>query len=271
MNPPICSELTKNFSVRFNRRRVVLTEVMRAKVDRYWQQLTRGGKQYTRGVVFAMAEKRETKRSIEVVVKETDYAHYLYDQCMGKPGHHGVRVIHTAALVVARDQHIIFGEMGNHTAQAGMLQLCGGGIDCDDLRGDRVDLDHNIAKELQEEFGIDTTDPAQVARCERAFLKEGGPNGKLTVIYRVTLADTAAAFLARYQSFVNTLVKRGETPEFTNIIVLAQNENAIVQFFKANEEQCDEYMKPLFDVLLKSIKQPVYPRTLTGKQKIVPR
>ena len=140
-----------------------------------------------------------------------------------------------------------------HTARAGVLQLCGGGIERDDLRGDIFDLDHNIAQELQEELAIDVADPAQVARCERAYFKEGGTTEKMTVIYRVELNETAGKFQVRYKTFVKKLSERGEAPEFARLIVLAQNENDIMQFFKTNGARCDEYMEPLFNIVLKAV------------------
>lgn len=85
------------------------------------------GKTYRRGEVFTVTDVTEDAESMDVLVEKTDYAHYLYCQNVDMLGEHGVRIIHTAGPIITGDRHIIFGEMGSQTAQAGKYQLCGGG------------------------------------------------------------------------------------------------------------------------------------------------
>ena len=184
------------------------------------------------------------------MVEKTDYAHYLYCQNVETLGEFGVHIIHTATLVETIDGKTIFGKMGQQTSRAEIHQLCGGGIDEDDLNDDVFDLEHNIQKELQEELGIDIQDKQRVKKFELAYLKEGGPTDKMTVVYRTELSETSEQFEEKYAYFVKSLQEKGEQPEFGSIIVLEKNTKDIAEFFAQEDLKFDEYMRPLFEFLI---------------------
>ena len=250
MSPIRVDKLWSKLIVRFSNESVALPDDIKQKVDTYWQELLASGKNYKRGEVFTVTDKKETESSTEVLVEKTDYAHYLYSQNVGGVGDFGVRIIHTAALVVSSDNYAIFGEMGSQTSRAGVFQCCGGGIDNNDLKGDKFDFDHNITCELFEELGIDVTDVGRVLEFAAAYLKEGGPTDKMTVVYRVCLSETGKEFLEKYGKFEEALRQKGELPEFGKIIMLPLEKGAFNQFFQENGERCDEYMQPLFEKVL---------------------
>lgn len=249
MNEIIISPLTKKLVVRFSGKRVVLPAEIQQKIDAYWNKLMVSGKTYTRGEVFTVTRKEAFENRIEVLVEKTDYAHNLYSQNIGGLGEHGVCIIHTAALVETADRKTIFGKMGSHTARAEIYQLCGGGIDNDDLRGDVFDFDHNIQKELREELGIDVGDKQRIKAFELAYFKEGGPADKMTVVYRVVLNETSEEFMKKYNSFVSRLQENGEVPEFDEIVVLDENSKALIDFLRQPGISLCEYMKPLFEFI----------------------
>src|SRR3989344_7568639 len=190
MKDIVISRLTKKLIVRFSNKQVMLPPSLQDKIDAYWDSLLQSGKSYRRGEVFTVTKKEIMSDRIEVLVEKTDYAHYLYCQNVDTLGKYGVHIIHTATLVETADGKIVFGKMGDHTSRAGIYQLCGGGIDNEDLRDDIFDFDHNIRKELQEELGIDTGDQSRIESFDPTYLKEGGPTDKMTVVYRVILNET---------------------------------------------------------------------------------
>lgn len=234
-------------TVRFSNKEVRLPEVIQSKIDSYWQELLDSGKPYKRGEVFTVTHKEVTGNAVNVLVEKTDYAHYLYCQSKESLDENGVHIIHTAVIVESSDGYFLFGEMGPQTSRYGIIQLCGGGIDNDDLKGEYFDFRHNITKELQEELDIDVADTARVTYFDEAYLKEGGPTDKMTVIFRVVLSDTKDEFLERYGVFVERLKKVGEDPEFGEIIVLRKDKQEINDFFSQENLTLDEYMKPLFE------------------------
>ncbi len=246
----IVSPLTKKLIVRFSNEAVVLPRNIQEKIDVYWDELLRSGKPYKRGEVFTVTKKESFDDRLEILVEKTDYAHYLYCQNVDALGDYGVHIIHTASLVETNDEKTIFGKMGEQTSRSGIHQLCGGGIDNDDLKDGIFDFEHNITKELQEELGIDVNDAQRVETFELAYLKEGGPTDKMTVIYRITLNETSNRFMTRYDEFSRQLQADGEVPEFGEIVILDKRKESLEIFFNQEGIRLDEYMKPLFDHLV---------------------
>ncbi len=250
MKPIEVRELCKDLVVRSSDKRVVFPDDIQEKIDTYWANLLASGKNYRRGEVFTVTHVDESADRIDVLVEKSDYAHYVYCQNVDTLGEYGVRIIHTASLVITSDERVIFGEMGPQTARAGIYQLCGGGIEARHLAGDIFDFDHNMAEELQEELGIAVADPTRVQSFRKAYLKSGGPTDKISVIYETVLLESEAEFLERYNIFEQELRKNNEEPEFGRILTLPLGEKRIImEFFEQNGEKCDEYMEPLFELL----------------------
>lgn len=218
MKKIIISPLTKKLQVHFSRKHVVLPPVIQNKIDAYWNDLIKSGKKYKRGEVFAVTKKEHKKDCLDILVEKTDYAHYLYCQNVGMPGKNGVHIIHTAVLVETSDEKFLFGKMNKQTSRSGIYQLCGGGIDNDDLRDTVFDLSHNIKKELKEELGIDADNSKQIKTFELAYFKEGGPTDKMTAIYKIALRKNSAEFMQEYNKFILQLRKNNEQPEFSDLI-----------------------------------------------------
>lgn len=251
MKPFEVRELDKELVVRFSDKTVVLPEEIQEKIDTYWEGLLASGKNYRRGEVFTVTHVDESADRIDVLVEKSDYAHYLYCQNVDTLGECGVRIIHTACLVITSDNKAVLGEMGPQTARAGMYQLCGGGIELKNLRGDVFDFDENIIEELQEELGIDVEDSTRVKSFGQKYLKSGGPTGKMTAIYKLVLRESETEFLERYNFFEKELVEKAENPEFERIVTLDLNKKDEVKYFlMENKDKCDEYIEPLFERVL---------------------
>ncbi|MEP7162955.1 MAG: hypothetical protein ABI747_04330 [Candidatus Moraniibacteriota bacterium] len=244
----------KEITVRFSNKEVQLPKDIQSKIDSYWDELIASGKSYKRGEVFTVTHKEVTEEVISILVEKTDYAHYLYCQNVESLNENGVHIIHTAALVETSDGYYIFGEMGPQTSRHGIIQLCGGGIDNDDLKGEYFDFKHNITKELQEELDIDISDTSRVIYFDEAYLKEGGPTDKMTVVYKVNLNETKDEFLEKYDVFVERIKGKGEDPEFGKIIALKKDKREITEFFSQGNLMLDEYMKPLFERMASELK-----------------
>jgi hypothetical protein len=252
MKPFIVSP-AKEISVRFSNKEVQLPEAIQSRIDSYWNELIAGGKTYTRGEVFTVTHKEAVGDAINILVEKTDYAHYLYCQNKESLDENGVHIIHTAVLVETSDEYYIFGEMGPQTSRHGIVQLCGGGIDNDDLKGEYFDFKHNVTKELQEELDIDVNDTSRVVDFDEAYLKEGGPTDKMTVIFTVVLKDTKGVFLERYNNFVKKLRENNQDPEFGKIIALKKDKKEITDFFSQENIVLDEYMRPLFEEIVSGL------------------
>ena len=230
-----------------------LPEEIQARIDVYWKELIESGKSYKRGEVFTVTHKNISDEAIDILVEKTDYAHYLYCQNVEALDEDGVHIIHAAALVETSDGYLIFGEMGSQTSRAGIYQLCGGGIDNDDLKGEYFDFRHSIEKELREEMDIDLSDASRMAHFKEAYLKEGGPTDKMTVVYKCVLNETKEEFFEKYHNFVKKLIGNNESPEFGKIITLKKEKDKLREFFSQDGIKLDEYMQPLFEHIIKEL------------------
>jgi len=247
MNTVTISQLKEEPLVRFSGKNVNLPLKEQSAIDMYWQSLLDSGKSYTRGDVFTITQVEKGVEGLSLLVEKTDYAHYLYCQNIDSDlNGYGISIIFTACLIETLDNKILFGKMGSHTARAGIYQLAGGGIDKTDLIGDHFDLRGNIAKEIFEEVGVDISDINRVKHFSAAYLKQGGIAHKIAVVYRLQLLETSEIFLQQYSLFSDELKKKDELPEFGEIIVLNNNKKDIDLFFVQHENECDEYMEPLF-------------------------
>lgn len=241
--------LMKEINVHFTGKDVQLPQDIQTKIDEHWTKLIANGRPYQRGEVFTITKREETKNTINLVVERSDYAHFLYSRDVGLLGMHSIYTIHTAALVETYDGYLVFGKMGQQTAQAGHYQSCGGGIDNDDLRGEYLDLEHNITKELEEELGIVVSQRERVKKIQMAYLKEGGPTKKIGVIFRISLNETKDVFLKKYKVFEKELLDRGEIPEFSEIIVLKKEGDEIDVFLKDCDNTFEGTLYPLLQYI----------------------
>lgn len=246
MNTLKISKFNKKLVVRFNDRKIELPKKWQDKVNDYWQSLIESGKKYTRGDVFTVVKNKELDHEYQILVEKTDYAHYLYCQNVNSEmDGYGIRVIFTSCLVETSDNKIIFGKMGEHTARAGIYQLCGGGVDSSDIKDGIFDFLGNISKELKEELDIDVGDESRVNEIDATYLKQGGETKKMAVVFRVKLNEVSEDFLRKYDLFAQGLKDEDKNPEFGEIIVLEKSKNDIKNFFNQHRNECDEYMEPL--------------------------
>lgn len=89
---------------------------------------------------------------------ETDYSSFLAWRAAGSPefGQPGWRVRNGFAMAALRasDGAFLLGEMGAHTANAGMVYFAAGTPDPSDIIEGRVDLFGSVVRELEEETGL---------------------------------------------------------------------------------------------------------------------
>jgi len=250
MQPIEIRAIEKAVRIRFDDNKVTLPKAVRQKVDHHWEQLVRSNPRLRNGEVFTVITVSETDKSIDVRLAETDYAHYLYSHQIGGLGKYTVRIIHSATLVITTDGKIIFGAMGEHTSRPGVIQCCGGGIDHNDISDGVVDIEHNTVKELDEELGIDAYDKSAVEQFFPAYLKSGGPTGKMTLVYVLQLKQSSAQFLPQYKEFTKKLE---DEPEFGRIFCIDADKESVERFIAQHGDKLNEYMPVLLRVAQQNV------------------
>jgi hypothetical protein len=229
-------------AIHFAGKKVQLPADVAHKVSEHWQQIIQAKPLMHNGEVFTVTGVKDGAGGLQVELAETDYAHYMYSHQKGGLAGHTVRIIHSAVLVITADNKLIFGAMGDHTSRPGAIQCCGGGLDHNDITDGCADMEHNAVNELREELGVDANDNDRVSNFTPAYLKFGGPTGKMTVIYTLQLRQNSEDFLKAYHAFAAQLKAAGEEPEFGKIFVLDKDRQAIGRFISDHAGKLDEYM-----------------------------
>jgi hypothetical protein len=224
---------------------VYLPKDLRAKIEHHWEELIARNPSLHNGEVFTVTSARDEGNRLDITLSETNYAHYLYSQQIGDLGEYTVRIIHPAVLVVSSDNKYIFGVMGEYTSRPGVIQCCGGGIDHTDIKNGKVDIEHVITKELSEELGVDAYDRSRVKDFHAAFLKTGGPTGKMTISYILRVDQTSLEFMADYNKFINSLRKVGKEPEFGKLFCIDGKSETLNSFIAEHSKSMNEYMATL--------------------------
>jgi 8-oxo-dGTP pyrophosphatase MutT (NUDIX family) len=243
-------KIDKEPIVRFNGEIVELPEDLQGEVDKYWRESLANGKNFFNGEVFAIKDVRNEKENIEIIVRRTNFAHFLYARQKGeKLNKYRLRTVAAAALILSNDNKIVLGKMGEHTSLAGRYQMVGGGLDDKDLQGGIFDLRHSLNKEIQEEIGLDVMKNDFVESLNVCCIKIGG-NNNIAIIYKVILNQTGEEFLKHYKNFINRLQDKSEIPEFLEVHVLSNDKKDIEHFIKINGEKMSEYLPGILRTLV---------------------
>lgn len=236
--------LTKPLRIHFTGTQAVMPSELSDKIAAHWDQLVQKNAHLFNGDAFTVTKYTDNPEAIEVELAETKYAHNLYSEAFDA-GEYAFRVIHSACLVITSDNKFVVGEMSKNTARAGQVCCSGGGIDRGDIRGNSIDLDYSTTHELQEELGFDPHGD-QTESFGAAYIKTGGPLGKITVLYELRTKLTSTAFAENYEKSMSELATKGQEIEFDQIFFVDNTPRAIENFIAEHESNLDEYIALLF-------------------------
>ncbi|MCO5163256.1 MAG: NUDIX hydrolase [Mesorhizobium sp.] len=119
--------------------------------------------------------------------------------------------LYAHAMPVSSDGALIAIRMAGHTANAGRVYFAAGSLEPEDIRGDRMDIASNMAREVREETGLDL----DAARTEKAF--HGWSSNSGTVLVRRYFLDLPAEeIVARIRAHIEAETN----PEIDEAIVI---------------------------------------------------
>ena len=120
--------------------------------------------------------------------------------------------LYAHAMPVASDGALVAIRMGSHTLNAGRVYFAAGSLDLDDVRDGRIDLVHNMTREVSEETGIDLAG----CRAEAAFHGYSANSGTV-ILRRYFLEETAEVIADRIRAFIATQAE----PEIAEPVIIA--------------------------------------------------
>jgi hypothetical protein len=138
---------------------------------------------------------------------ETDFASFLTWRDRGFPDEDVINAFGMGALR-GSDGIFLMGEMAARTANAGRIYFPSGAPDLNDVVGDRLDIPGSIAREVEEETGLTTSD-YQAEETFACVLKRP----LLAIIRILNLAVPAE----QARAIILANVARQESPEFSAV------------------------------------------------------
>jgi hypothetical protein len=138
---------------------------------------------------------------------ETDFASFLAWRDWGFPDKDVFNGFGMGALL-ASDGAFALGEMGQHTSNAGRIYFPSGTPDLDDVRGNTLDIDGSVGREVWEETGLAPADYRGAPHWHCVFT---GPAVAMIKILHVDMQGDAL------RSRIETHLARQQQPELTAI------------------------------------------------------
>jgi 8-oxo-dGTP pyrophosphatase MutT (NUDIX family) len=243
MREIIISEFN-NINVYYSNEKVILPKDYSDEVEKHWNLLLQSGEKFFRGDSYTITKMETNDDTVNIYVQLTNYAHFLYTIHKNTYTEHDCRVIYTSVLIETSDKKFVLGEMNVGTAFPHKLQFIGGGIDKNDIKGNILDLEHNIKKEILEELGIDVKNKNVVKEVRPCFLKSGGDNNFLSAIFKMDLLIDEEQFGDMFNNYNESLISKGETPEIKSLIFIQADRRSVNGFINTDNREKDSNVIP---------------------------
>ena len=128
-----------------------------AEIEAYWDRMAAGKPGFFNGTVLIQHRGAVEGRVFRAGYSTTEYKHFLGFLRLGHESP-GVRNGFGMAALRAADGAFLLGQMGPHTANAGMIYFAAGTPDLGDIKDGTVDLAGSVVREMCEETGLTEAD-----------------------------------------------------------------------------------------------------------------
>ncbi len=243
-------------SVRYTGKKTRLTEEYRRKVERHWSEFVKQGKYFYNGKLFSLS-RCMTGRDVEISLDSTDYAHFIYTIHKRSGDKNDCRVLYVSALLKTQDGYYIIGIMGKETFAPGKLQLVGGGIDEECLKGRKVDLRGCIEKEIKEELGLQIEKVSVCRKFGPRYLVSGGAHGFMSIVFTGVIKHEKDGMVTLFRKHNDRLIIKGRKPELASLKFIKADARAVNELIYNHKRQMDDNLIPAIraDLLADSIKR----------------
>lgn len=131
------------------------------EIARNWHRLRESNPGYFNGTVYLSHDYAIEDGHLVGTVFRTDFQTMLYWRSLPFAESDTVREVFGASLIRSAEGYLLFGRQAPGQLNSGLIYPPSGVIDLDDVVGDAIDIDRNIARELREETGLS---PAELQR-----------------------------------------------------------------------------------------------------------
>jgi hypothetical protein len=250
MKSVVLTSVSKPLFIKLDENPLELPASCQYKVDNFWSAINKDNR-FSRGEIFHVDTVEESQGFMNVLLKRSDYAYYLYSVRNKQIEMDRCRVIYGAGLVETADSFFVFGEMGKNTAYPGRLQCVGGGLSRQDLHESFFDLEKSVLRELHEELGIINNN--DVKDCSVKYIKTGGDFDFITLLFHIQLNLTLEQLEEQYEDFCKALITNGKSAEFHRIVSLKNDYKSIEEFIHKENRDSVDYLFPFLRKMNKTM------------------
>lgn len=243
MKPILIEETPAKVTITYDPTPLELPLSIREQHEIFWDDQIKLNPHLRNGEVFTITEIKKTTEKLQVTVVKTDYKHYLYtirQEACAFP----CKVIFTCVAVITNDNHIAFGRMNEYTSSPGRLQFTGGGLDESDLDGLVFGLEKSIGKELGEEMGLRIDSPYTKSFSPK-FVKNKGTFDFWAIMFELKVDYSAEQLHTLFEKHNQSLMEKGEQPEFDEFLFVPLNKKSVDVFFQNNPSPKEDYLEPV--------------------------
>ncbi|MBO6902513.1 MAG: hypothetical protein JJ864_14315 [Rhizobiaceae bacterium] len=167
----------------------------REAIERNWEREKKNNPALFNGTVVLLSSLRFAQGRLTGTCHAVSFAAFLYWR--GSRGHVSAEHCFAHAMLVSSDNALIAARMGPHTLNAGRVYFAAGSFEPGDFRNGRVDIHHNMVREVAEETGLDISNAPQAA----GYLGYSSDAGT-AIFRRYDLSETAERIAERVRRFV---------------------------------------------------------------------
>lgn len=194
---------------------------LREKIDAFWEEQLQKNPYLFNGIVWNVTKLEERPMELELTVKKTDYAHYLYDERHGIEDAYACHNLYSAVLIETADNFLVIGELDETTSYPKCLQVAGGGIDEKDRVTDTFDMVKTVQRELKEEINLELQDKQQIENYGFAYLElPEGDRHSYSVILKAKANLTADQIQEHFEEYKTYLKQTNGETEFERLYFL---------------------------------------------------
>jgi hypothetical protein len=252
MKQVLINKIDGDVEIIYNDKKLELPTDIIEKINNHWNMLQSSGSEFSRGTVFSICNIENTENVLKIYIQSSDYAHFLYTIHNNISENFPCIVVYVSILVETSDSNLIIGEMACNTATPYRLQCCGGGFDNRDLINDKIDIYNNIKRELYEELGIDLYNTDIVSTIQPKYIKTGGENDFLGLVFKVQLKINQKSYIDLYEKHVRNLISQNIIPEFRSLVFIKSNLKSVKDFIDNDKRYRVDYLEKLLMVEVES-------------------
>ncbi|MGH6875306.1 MAG: hypothetical protein ACREDW_09830 [Aestuariivirgaceae bacterium] len=208
-------------------------QVNHAKIERFWKKAVRENPSLYNGDVFMLTKWQFADGTLEGTVQPASFAGFLHWRDQGYP-EIGARNCFGSSVLQSKEGHVLFGRMAPHTATSGLVYPVGGSLSSEDVREDRLEIESNINRELEEETGLR---PEDAVREDGYICVEEGP--RISLAARFIFDSDSNALRQRIKSYLDL----SDHPELDDVVVFRRRAFA-------RHHRMPEYARMLINHLL---------------------